>query len=141
MALAFRCSTASPSTWSGDALAVGLFAGEAGAATRSALAEQVGEALLAGLEQRRFKGKPGECLNLARLGQSPATLLVLGLGEPAGFSGDQLRAATASACKAAAAAGAQSLGLALPLEGLEPAAAAGAMAEAARLSLYADQRF
>ena len=141
MALAFRCSTASPSTWSGDALAVGLFAGEAGAATRSALAEQFGEALLAGLEQRRFKGKPGECLNLARLGQSPATLLVLGLGEPAGFSGDQLRAATASACKAAAAAGAQSLGLALPLEGLEPAAAAGAMAEAARLSLYADQRF
>ena len=141
MALAFRCSTASPSDWSGDALAVGLFAGEAGTATRSALAGHFGEALLASLEQRRFKGKPGECLNLARLGQSPATLLVLGLGEPAGFSGDQLRAATASACKAAAAAGAQSLGLALPLEGLEPAAAAGAMAEAARLSLYADQRF
>ena len=141
MALAFRCSTAAPSDWSGDALAVGLFAGEAGATTLSALAEQFGEALLASLEQRRFKGKPGECLSLARLGQSPATLLLLGLGEPAGFSGDQLRAATASACKAAAAAGAQSLGLALPLEGLEPAAAAGAMAEAARLSLYADQRF
>ena len=59
MALAFRCSTASPSDWSGDALAVGLFAGEAGTATRSALAEQFGEALLASLEQRRFKGKPG----------------------------------------------------------------------------------
>jgi len=141
MALAFRCSTAGPGDWNGEALAVGLFAGEAGTASRDALAARFGEALVSTLEQRRFKGKPGECLSLARLGQSPANLLLIGLGEPAGFSGDQLRSATAAACNAAAAAGAQSLGLALPLEGLEPAAAAAAMAEAARLSLYADQRF
>mgnify|MGYP006270562879 CR=1 FL=1 len=141
MAPAFRCSTASPASWDGDALAVGLFAGEAGAAGRSALAERFGEALLSRLEQRRFKGKPGECLSLERLGETPSTLLLLGLGEPAGFGGEQLRSAAAAACKAAAAAGASNLGLALPLEGLEPAAAAAAAAEAARLSLYADQRF
>jgi leucyl aminopeptidase len=141
MALAFRCSTASPQSWDGEALAVGLFAGEAGEAGRNALGERFGAALLSNLEQRRFKGKPGECLSVQLLGSSPATLLVLGLGEPAGFSGEQLRSATAGACKAAAAAGASSLGLALPLEGLEPAAAAAAMAQAARLSLFADQRF
>ncbi|MFM7454112.1 MAG: leucyl aminopeptidase, partial [Cyanobium sp.] len=68
-------------------------------------------------------------------------LLVLGLGEPSAFSGEQLRSATAAACRAAASAGAASLGLALPLEGLEPATAAAAAAQAARLSLFADQRF
>ena len=78
MAPVFRCSTASPVSWDGDALAVGLFAGEAGAAGRRALAACFGEALLARLEQRRFKGKPGECLNLERLGETPATLLLLG---------------------------------------------------------------
>ena len=141
MALAFRCSTAAPLSWDGEALAVGLFTGDAGDAGRAALAERFGTALLSSLEQRRFKGKPGECLSFQLLGSSPTTLLVLGLGEPAGFSGEQLRSATATACKAAAAAGAAGLGLSLPLEGLEPAAAAAAMAQAARLSLFADQRF
>jgi leucyl aminopeptidase len=141
MALAFRCSTAAPLSWDGEALAVGLFTGEAGEAGRSALAERYGPALLTHLGQRRFMGKPGECLSFQLLGSSPATLLVLGLGEPSDFGGEQLRSATAAACKAAASAGASSLGLALPLEGLEPAAAAVAAAHAARLSLFADQRF
>ena len=141
MALAFRCSTAAPLRWDGDALAVGVFAGDAGDACRRALTERFGESLLQRLEQRRFKGNAGECLSLDRLGDSPATLLLIGLGEPSGFGYEQLRNATASASKAAVASGAQTLGLALPLEGLEPATAAAAMAEAARLSLYADQRF
>ena len=141
MALAFRCSTDSLHTWSGDALAVGLFAGEAGEAGRNALADRFGAAVLQRLEQRRFKAKPGECLSLERLGETPATLLVVGLGEPAAFGYEQLRHATASASRAAVSSGARGLALALPLEGLEAAAAAAAMAEAARLSLYADQRF
>ena len=141
MALVFRCSTAAPLSWDGEALAVGLFAGEAGAAGRSALEERFGAGLASALEQRRFKAKPGQCLSLQTLGQSPATLVVLGLGDPADFSGEQLRGASAAACRAAAEAGASRLGLALPLEGLEPARAAAAAAEASRLSLFADQRF
>jgi leucyl aminopeptidase len=141
MALAFRCSTASPLQWDGEALAVGLFAGEAGEAGRRGLAERFGEELLRSLDQRRFTAKPGQCITLQALGQTPATLVLLGLGEPADFSGEQLRNATAAACRAANGAGAQSLGLNLPLEGLEPAAAAAVVAEAARLSLFADQRF
>ncbi|MEN9540834.1 MAG: putative cytosol aminopeptidase [Cyanobacteriota bacterium] len=141
MALVFRCSTDSLHAWGGDALAVGLFAGEAGEAGRSALAGRFGAALLERLEQRRFKAKAGECVSLERLGETPATLLVIGLGEPAGFGYEQLRNATATASRAAVASGARSLGLALPLDGLETSAAAATMAAAARLSLYADQRF
>jgi leucyl aminopeptidase len=52
-----------------------------------------------------------------------------------------LRAATAQAVRATARLGCQRLGLLLPVEGLAPVAAAGAMAEAARLALYSDHRF
>ena len=49
--------------------------------------------------------------------------------------------AAAAASKAVAAAGASQLALAMPVEGMAPSAAAAAMAEAVRLSLYTDQRF
>ena len=136
-----RCSTASLSSWSGEALAVGLFGGEAAESSRRALTERFGAAVAERLEQRRFKAKPGECLSIDLLGQSPSLLVLVGLGAPADFGPEQLRSATATASKAAAAAGAQQLGLAMPVEGLDPASAATAMAEAVRLSLYADQRF
>ena len=136
-----RCSTASLSSWSGEALAVGQFSGEAAESSRRALIERFGAALAERLEQRRFKAKPGECLSIDLLGQSPSLLLLVGLGAPADFGPEQLRSATATASKAAAAAGAKQLGLAMPVEGLAPAGAATAMAEAVRLSLFADQRF
>ena len=136
-----RCSTASLSSWSGEALAVGQFSGEAGDSSRHALTERFGAAVAERLEQRRFKAKPGECLSIDLLGSSPSLLVLVGLGAPADFGPEQLRSATAAASKAAAAAGVQQLGLAMPIEGLDPAGSATAMAEAVRLSLYADQRF
>jgi leucyl aminopeptidase len=141
MAAEIRCSTATLATWSGEALAVGLFSDDAGAAGRSALSARFGAAIGEQLERRRFKGKPGECLSLDLLGQTPSQLIVVGLGAPADFGPDQLRSATAAASKAAAASGCSQLGLAMPIEGLAAEAAAAAMAEAVRLSLYADQRF
>jgi leucyl aminopeptidase len=101
----------------------------------------VGAGLSELLERRRFKGKPGESVSLQRLEARPGTVILVGLGEPAGFDGNALRTATASIARAAAAAGSRSLALALPVEGLEPGAATAAMAEAVRLSLYADHRF
>jgi leucyl aminopeptidase len=126
-----------------DVLAVGLFADQAQQAWRQALEQLLSpperEALEQRLSQRRFKAKAGQCLSLDRLGCQPATLVLVGLGEPSAFDLNALRQATATACKAAAPAGC--LALALPHEGLPPQAAARAMAEAARLSLYTDQRF
>jgi leucyl aminopeptidase len=124
----------------GDTLAVGLFAA-ADHPLRRGLLERIGADLGETLERRRFKGKPGDCLGLERLGAAPRGLVLVGLGEPAGFDVHALRAATAAAAQAAARAGAAHLGLLFPVEGLEPGTAARAMAEATRLALYSDQRF
>jgi leucyl aminopeptidase len=136
-----RCSTATLASWSGEALAVGLFSGEAGEASRGQLLERFGAAVADRLEQRRFKGKPGESLSIDLLGQTPSLLVLVGLGAPADFGPEQLRSATAAASKSAAGAGASQLALAMPVEGLAPEAAASAIAEAVRLSLYSNQRF
>ena len=108
---------------------------------RAQLAALFGPELEEHLQLRRFKAKPGECLCIERLGQSPATLAIVGLGEAADFHLTALRHAVASATRIASKVGCQHMGLLMPVEGLGAAAAAAAMAEAARLSLYADQRF
>ncbi len=143
----FRCLAVTPAvpgalkeTWTGDTLVVGLFAPAAGSG-RALAQELVGEGLEALLQRRRFEAKPCQTITLERPGGSPASLILVGLGDPADFGLEALRQASAEAARSAAAAGAVELGLWLPVEGLEPAAAAAAMAEAVRLGLYADQRF
>ena len=139
----FRClavTGALKQAWAGDTLVVGLFAPATGSGP--GLAEElVGEGFEALLQRRRFEGKSGQTITLERPGGSPASLILVGLGEPADFGLDALLQASAGAARSAAAAGAVELGLWLPVEGLEPAAAAAAMAEAVRLGLFADQRF
>lgn len=143
----FRCLAVTPSvpgalkeTWTGDTLVLGRFASAAGSG-RALAEELVGEGFEALLQRRRFEGKPGQTITLERPGGSPASLILVGLGDPADFGLEALRQASAEAARAAASAGAVELGLWLPVEGLEPAAATAAMAESVRLGLYADQRF
>jgi len=126
--------------FSGDTLALGLFT-DADHPTRRQLLEHFGADLALLLEQRRFKGKPGDCVSFDRIGATPRSLILVGLGEAAEFDLGALRNAGATASRCAARSGCKHLGLALPLEALEPAAAAAAIAEATRLSLYTDQRF
>ena len=139
----FRCLTIPGSVleaWDGDALAVGLFT-DARHPTRGRLGELFGADLERHLEQRQFKGKPGECACIERLGASPSLLILVGLGEPAAFHLTELRQASATAARQVSRVGGRRLGLWMPVEGLEPATAASAMAEATRLALYKDQRF
>ncbi len=136
----FSCTSASLADWSGHALAVGLFENDTGA-LRQAVEARFGSGVGALLEQRRFKGKVGESACLSLLGGAPATLVLVGLGEPARFDLEALRSSAAAVARAAAGAGARELGIALPTDALEPAAAARAIAEAVRLALYVDQRF
>ncbi len=136
----FRCTPTPASSWHGDTLAVGLFSGSSGP-LRTELEQRFGPALLERLEQRQFKGKAGESLRIEWLEATPSVLLVVGLGDPAEFGLDAARRAAASIAKAAQGQGCTTLGLALPLEGLEPQAAAAAIAQAVRLSLFNDQRF
>ena len=144
----FRCSSsplaAALEGLGEQALAVGLFSGEEGLAAHpllDALISRFGAELTARLSQRQFKAKPGECASLELLGAKPAALILVGLGEPASFDGNGLRSAAAAAAKGALCAGCSSLALALPLEGLDASHAARAMAEAARLATYSDERF
>ncbi|MEB3199123.1 MAG: leucyl aminopeptidase [Synechococcaceae cyanobacterium] len=139
----FRClsgSAAAPGSWAGDVLAVGLFSSQDHPG-RARVVELFGAELERHLEQRRFKGKPGECACLERLGATPATLILVGLGDPSAFHLNDLRQACAAAARQASRVGGRQLGLWMPVEGLEPEAAAAAMAEATRLALYSDQRF
>ncbi|MEB3350439.1 MAG: leucyl aminopeptidase [Cyanobacteriota bacterium] len=126
--------------WGGDTLVVGVFS-DAQHPGRGQLEQLFGEALAHTLEARRFHGKTGESVCLQRLGQSPAGLILVGLGAPAEFHLAGLRDATAAAARLALSLGAQHVGLAMPVEGLGAAEAAAAMAESVRLSLYSDQRF
>ncbi|MCX5944471.1 MAG: leucyl aminopeptidase [Cyanobacteria bacterium] len=136
----FRCTSTPASSWSGHTLAVGLFSGSTGP-LKAVLEERFGAALLERLEQHQFKGKTGESLRFEWLGATPSVLLVVGLGDPAEFGLDGARKAAANIAKAAQGQGCTSLGIALPVEGLEPQAAAAAIAQAVRLSLFNDQRF
>jgi leucyl aminopeptidase len=138
---------AARSGWQGDCLAVGLLARPDEESDRAAhpfwdvLSGWFGPELAQRLEQRRFKAKPGECVSFEQLDGSPNTLVLVGLGPAAELDQAGLRAAAASAARAAAAGGAASVGLALPIDGLDAGAAARAMAEAVQLALYRDQRF
>ena len=97
--------------------------------------------LSAALERQQFKGKPSEQLLINRLeADGPKRLVVLGLGPASSFNLQGVRSAAARAAKAAIGFSG-TLGLQLNWDGLEPAAAARAAAEAVRLALYSDQRF
>ena len=144
----FRCIPDDLSTvltsWQGDSLAVGLFTrGESNPQEplHQLLESVVGPGFSDRLQQRRFKAKPGEVVTIDRLGATPQTLVLVGLGEPDRFDLSGLRQACAAAAQAASRAGAQELALAFPLAGLPEAAAAQAMAGAVTLSLLVDQRF
>ena len=130
--------------WQGDCLAVGLFQGSEDGPDQpqlERLTAALGQSLAEPLQRRRFKAKPGESLSFDRLGATPQTLILVGLGKPASFCLAGLRQACAAASQAAVAAGCRHLALAMPLEALEAGAAAEAMAGAARLAPYSDQRF
>jgi leucyl aminopeptidase len=136
----FRCTPADAGSWTGETLAVGLFSGDAGASL-APLEARFGPGLAERLQQRRFKAKPGEVVGFEWLGQSPRTLVLVGLGEAEGFDLGGLRQAASALAKASLASGAEDLGLALPVVGPEPGVCAAAVAEAVRLSLFSDQRF
>jgi len=138
-----HCLSTSPdealASWQGEALAVGVFSGAPGEGVRGALAQRFGSGLERRLEQRQFKAKPGECLSFERLEGSPSLLILVGLGKPEDFDLQALRQAAAAVARAAASA--EELGLALPLEGQDADTAAAVISEAVRLSLFRDQRF
>jgi leucyl aminopeptidase len=136
----FLCCNSSVGELNPNALAVGLFSNywqeqlQAVVPTIFQTAEEL-------LQQREFKAKPGELINLTLPGLQPALLLVAGLGEPENFDGRALRAAAAQLAKASLDNGVKQLCLSIPLEGMAPEEATAALVQGVRLALFRDDRF
>ncbi|MFL0769967.1 MAG: leucyl aminopeptidase [Prochlorococcus sp.] len=135
----FSLSTASLQDWKGAVLVVGVLAGDPGNLLNQ-LEQKCGGSLKRNLKLQQFKGKTGDLATLQLLPGNPDQLIVVGLGEPQDLAIDDLRRAAAKAARACK--GSEGcLGMLLPWEPLNQSAAAVAVAEAVRLSLYKDQRF
>ncbi|MFL0788860.1 MAG: M17 family peptidase N-terminal domain-containing protein, partial [Prochlorococcus sp.] len=135
----FSLSTASLQDWTGAVLVVGVLEGDPGNLLNQ-LEQKFGGPLERNLKLQQFKGKTGDLATLQLLPGNPDQLIVVGLGEPQDLAIDDLRRAAAKAARACE--GSEGcLGMLLPWEPLNQSAAAVAVAEAVRLSLYKDQRF
>ncbi|MGC6483190.1 MAG: leucyl aminopeptidase [Synechococcus sp.] len=134
----FSLSVATLQTWTGSVLAVGLMESDASGLVEQ-LESRLGLAIKPWLEQRRFKGKPGDVASLQVLNADLSTLIFVGLGAAEEVTVETLRTAAAQAAKASLGLG-NSLGLMLPW-GENGTAAITASAEAVRLASYKDQRF
>ena len=88
----FRCLTAALGdpralleAWQGDTLAVGLFS-DPEHPTRRQVASLLGQGLGELPERPRVKGKPGETVSLQRPEGRPATVTLVGPGEPVPYT-------------------------------------------------------
>ncbi|WP_242344681.1 leucyl aminopeptidase [Anaeromyxobacter terrae] len=135
-----------------DALALPVYEEDVKGGLRGhvkALDARLGGGLAAAAKAERFEGKPGQELALPTLGRAPAgRVLLVGVGPRAKASAfaaagfEPLRVAAGRAGRIAAKAGARSLAVALPEEGIDDvAAAARALAEGALLGGYGFQRY
>jgi len=126
-------------SWTGDVLVVGMFEGDMEDRLND-LEKRCGGSLAQRLEQKMFTAKSGEIANFQLLQSNPSQLVIVGLGEAQKLMLDDLRKAAALGARASIGSSG-TLGMMLPWEPLVPAAAAIAIAEAVRLSLYKDVRF
>jgi leucyl aminopeptidase len=139
-----RVSTRDVQQFDGDALAVGVFAGE----ELHGPAATLDEALVGVIADLRAHGEvtgaADEIVLLHTLGKiEPASVAIVGLGSRDRFTLERVRRASAVACRALRKAGAQEVGLALAWadSGLNLAQAARASIEGALLGLYRFTRY
>ena len=126
-------------SWTGDVLVVGMLEGDMEERLKD-LEKRCGGSLEQSLKQKMFTAKSGEIASFQLLQSKPSQLVIVGLGEAQKLMLDDLRKAAALGARASIGSSG-TLGMMLPWEPLVPAAAAIAIAEAVRLSLYKDVRF
>ncbi len=125
--------------WDGSVLILGIF--------QEKIEEQLNEietswknSLLRRLKEQDFNAKKGEIATFQILNGSPNKLILVGLGAPKNLLIDDLRKATALGARANLGNPGQ-LGISFPWELFDPSAAAKAVGEAIRLTLFKDLRF
>ena len=141
-----RVTVTDVATYDGDAVVVNLFEGvtQPGGAT-GALDRALGGAITDAIAHREIAGKREDALVIHSLGKLPARLvLVAGLGQAEAFSLPRARGVTARALRRLRDLGCRRVGTIVHgagLGGLDPAAAAQALAEGAVLGLYTFDRY
>lgn len=129
-----------------DAIIVNLFEGvNAPGGATGAVDKALGGAIAAAIVDGEVKGKIGETAIFHTLGKLPARrVVVVGLGKQAEFNLDRVRAAAASAARAARKAGARrvaTIAHGAGIGGLEPSRSARATVEGSLLGLYRYREF
>jgi leucyl aminopeptidase len=135
-----RVSTRDVQQFDGDALAVGIFAGEALSGPAAALDEALAGVIAELRTSGEVTGAADELVLLHTLGKiEPTRVAIVGLGKRDRFTLDRVRRASSIACRALRKVGARHVGLALAWadSGLNLAQAARASTEGAVLGLYA----
>ncbi len=130
---------ASLESWSGDVLALGLLESDL-KENIPALEKLCGNSLEKSLQQKTFTGKEGDLAIFQLLDGNPYKIVLIGLGIPEELELNDLRRAGAIAAKESQGIKG-TLGIALPWNPFNSTAAAQAVSEAIRLSLYKDIRF
>ncbi|WP_320667092.1 leucyl aminopeptidase [Prochlorococcus sp. MIT 1307] len=125
--------------WDGSILILGLYEGK--------IEEQLNkyehphqETLVKELQKINFKAKTGEVTKFQLLGQTPAQVILVGLGEPKALLLDDLRKAASIGARASFGSSGK-LGIMLPWNQFDSETTALAVGEALRLSLFKDLRF
>ena len=136
----FRCSSAPLADLGCDGLAIGLFSGSWESQLGQVLPSQA-SGVISLLKQRQFSAKQGELVSLTLPEGNPKLLLISGLGAAEDFDSQALRRSSAKLVQASRGWHLDRLGVSLPLEGLAPAQALGAVVQASRLALFQDLRF
>jgi leucyl aminopeptidase len=129
--------------WQGDLLVLGLDETQVElSGDLATLNQTLGGVIQELISETEFKGKAGKTA-FTRMGGTSLVkkLLLLGLGKPEELKLDGLRRAAATAARTARKEKAKTVGVALPLASIVPAAAAQSIAEGIELALHQDHRF
>ncbi len=129
--------------WSGDALAVGLFADRVElTADLAKLDDRLAGTLKETIAEVNFKGQSGECIATRVGGGSPIRKAILvGLGSAEEPQLDEWRIAAAAAAKAARTQKCKTLAIAFPPYKEDAVTTTEAIVEGATLGLHQDRRF
>jgi leucyl aminopeptidase len=130
-------------TWTGDALAIGLFEDRLDMAGELAqLNDRLSGTISELLAEMEFKGKAGSS-TAARIGSnSPIKkIIIVGLGKLEKFDLDRLRLTAASIARAVKKEKSKTLAISLPVNDLDAASVAQAITEGFLLASFQDRRF
>ncbi|PLS69486.1 MAG: leucyl aminopeptidase [Cyanobacteria bacterium M5B4] len=137
-----RAVSATPQTWSGDALVLSMYSGELSPQLQDLDRERLGGTLQELIAEQKFKGDVNTSVSgRVGTGSQIKKVMLIGLGEPAKANTDNWRKAAAQATKWANQAKVKTLALHFPLFNADAELTAQVVTEGVLLASHQDKRF